>query len=318
MSIKRVAAAAAVAAGLGASVSVLQAGLADSSPCPAWQHDKTCDPPPPNTGPGFGGGSTVPSPSAQVPGATSRVTSLPPQVTTAPHVTTGPGSTTTNKAPQVTTTTPWNGSSPQVTTTTPWNGSSPQVTTTTPWNGSSPQVTTTTPWNGSSPQVTTSPPWGGSTTQPGGNSPYQTPTTTRPVLNAPWSQPPHPPYIPPRGDIPRGTAQYGGPIDLPGGFYLPNRGAPPPPQQRGYGWNNGQAPGRPPANWEGPPPPNGWDGAPPAGGWNRPWEGPPRDVGYGQQYFAPFNYNNYTVLPVFNWQYGGWGYWFMGLWVPLY
>ncbi len=22
--------------------------------------------------------------------------------------------------------------------------------------------------------------------------------------------------------------------------------------------------------------------------------------------------------PVFNWMYGGWGYWFFGVWVPLY
>ncbi|OBK28467.1 hypothetical protein A5634_20460 [Mycobacterium asiaticum] len=118
--------------------------------------------------------------------------------------------------------------------------------------------------------------------------------------------------------MPRGTVHIGGPVDLTVGFYVPGQGAPPPPRQSGYGWNNGQAPGAPPPNWEGPPPPNGWDGAPPAGGWNRPWQGPARDVAYGQQYFAPFNYNNYTVLPVFNWQYGGWGYWFMGLWVPLY
>jgi hypothetical protein len=34
--------------------------------------------------------------------------------------------------------------------------------------------------------------------------------------------------------------------------------------------------------------------------------------------FAPFAYNDFTVLPVFNWRYGGWGYWFFGVWVPLY
>ena len=28
--------------------------------------------------------------------------------------------------------------------------------------------------------------------------------------------------------------------------------------------------------------------------------------------------NTFTVVPVFNWQYGGWGYWFFGVWVPLY
>src|SRR6201984_3293027 len=123
MSIKRVAAAAAVAAGLGASVTTLHAGFANSVPCPAWQHDKTCDPPPANQGPGFGGGSTVPNPGPSVPGATSRVTTLPPQFTTTPHVTTGPGVTTDRTSPHVTT------SSPGVTT----DRTSPHVTTTTPW-----------------------------------------------------------------------------------------------------------------------------------------------------------------------------------------
>jgi hypothetical protein len=322
MSMKRVAAAAAVAAGLGASVTVFHAGFANSVPCPAWQHDKTCDPPPANQGPGFGGGSTVPNPGPSVPGAgTTRVTTLPPQFTTTPHVTTGPGPTTDNKITTTTTgptSTPWTGSTTQSTTTTPWSGSTTQSTTTTPWSGSTTQSTTTTPWSGSTTQSTTTTPWSGSTTQPGGSTSYSTPTTTRPVLNAPWNQPPHPPYIPPHGDIPRGTAQYGGPIDLKVGFYLPGRGAPPPPRQRGYGWSDGPAPGQPPPNWYGPPPPGGWDGAPPAGGWNRPWVGPPRYVDYGQRYFAPFTYNTFTVLPVFNWLYGGWGYWFFGVWVPLY
>jgi hypothetical protein len=320
MSIKRVAAAAAVAAGLGASVTTFHAGFANSVPCPAWQHDKTCDPPPANPGPGFGGSGPVPTPGSQVPGATTHVTTLPPQGTTTPHVTTGPGPTTDNKittSPQVTTTTPW--SSAQVTTTTPWSGSTP-VTTTTPWSGSTP-VTTTTPWSGSTP-VTTTTPWSGSTTNKPGEQPsYSTPTTTRPVLNAPWNQPPHPPYYPPRGPILRGTSQIGGPVDLPGGFYGWGQGVPPPPPPpppNGYGWNDGPAPGHPPPNWEGPPPPGGWNGPPPPGGWNRPWDGPPRDVSYGQSYFAPFSYNSYTVLPVFNWQYGGWGYWFDGVWVPLY
>jgi hypothetical protein len=101
-------------------------------------------------------------------------------------------------------------------------------------------------------------------------------------------------------------------------FNLVGQGAPPPPPQRGWGWNDGPAPHRQPPGWEGPPPPGGWDGPPPPGGWNRPWGGPPRDVDYGRRYFSPFNYNTFTVLPVFNWQYGGWGYWFFGVWVPLY
>jgi hypothetical protein len=299
MSMKRVAAAAAVAAGLGASVTVFHAGFANSVPCPNWQHDKTCDPPPVNQGPGFGGSSPVPTPGSQVPGAgTPHVTTSPPGVTT--NVTTSPPGVTTN-----------------VTTSPPWSGST-TTTTSPPWSGSS-TPSTSAPWSGSS-TPSTSAPWSGTTTQPGQLS-SSPPTTTITVLNAPTTQPPHPPYYPPRGPILRGTSQIGGPVDLPGGFYGWGQGAPPPPPPpppNGYGWNDGPAPGHPPPNWEGPPPPGGWNGPPPPGGWNRPWDGPPRDVSYGQSYFAPFSYNSYTVLPVFNWQYGGWGYWFDGVWVPLY
>jgi len=24
------------------------------------------------------------------------------------------------------------------------------------------------------------------------------------------------------------------------------------------------------------------------------------------------------VVPVFNWEFGGWGYWYFGVWMPLY
>ncbi|GFG81671.1 hypothetical protein MPRG_49470 [Mycobacterium paragordonae] len=137
------------------------------------------------------------------------------------------------------------------------------------------------------------------------------------IINAPPTQPPHPPFIP-RENLVRASNQFGGPTDLPAGFAFPGRGAPPPPPLRGYRWNDGPAPGHPPPNWEGPPPPGGWNGAPPPGGWNRPWDGPARDVNYGRNDFGQFNYNTFTVLPVFNWQYGGWGYWFFGVWVPLY
>jgi hypothetical protein len=112
--------------------------------------------------------------------------------------------------------------------------------------------------------------------------------------------------------------QIGGPTGLTVGFSIPDHGAPPPPPQRGFGWNDGQAPGHPPPNWEGPPPPGGWNGPPPAGGWNRPWAGPPRDVARAQGDFGPFAYNAFTVIPVFNWYFGGWGYWFFGVWIPLY
>ncbi len=55
-----------------------------------------------------------------------------------------------------------------------------------------------------------------------------------------------------------------------------------------------------------------------AGGWNQPWQGTPVDASYGQNYYAPFTYNDFTVLPVFNADYGGFGYWFFGTWIPLY
>jgi hypothetical protein len=170
------------------------------------------------------------------------------------------------------------------------------------------------PWNGSSPP----PGWNGSSPQPGPSG-YPTPTPARPVLNAPWTQPPHPPYYPPRPPIPHPNDQYGGPVNLAtGGYWVPGQGAPPPPPPSGYGWSNGPAPGAPPPNWEGPPPSGGWNGPPPAGGWNQPAQGPPVDQSYGQNYYAPFTCNNFTVLPVFNADYGGFGYWFFGVWVPLY
>ena len=112
--------------------------------------------------------------------------------------------------------------------------------------------------------------------------------------------------------------QIGGPAGPDVQFSIPGRGAPPPPREHGYGWNDGPAPGHPPPHWEGPPPPGGWDGPPPPGGWNRPWDGPPRDMDVARRDFGPFNYNTFTAVPVFNWQYGGWGYWFFGVWVPLY
>lgn len=137
-------------------------------------------------------------------------------------------------------------------------------------------------------------------------------------LNPPSTQPPHPPYIPPRGVYASGNAEIGGPVGLDTGFSVVGHGAPPPPRPHNYGWNDGPAPGHPPPHWVGPPPPGGWNGPPPPGGWNRPWAGPPRDVLVARADFGPFNYNTFTVVPVFNWQYGGWGYWFFGVWVPLY
>ncbi|WP_460010499.1 MAP_0585 family protein, partial [Mycobacterium avium] len=137
------------------------------------------------------------------------------------------------------------------------------------------------------------------------------------ALNPPNTQPPHPPYVP-RHDVVTASAQIGGPAGADVQFSIVGRGAPPPPREHGYGWNDGPPPHHPPPNWYGPPPPGGWDGPPPPGGWNRPWDGPPRDVAVARADFGPFSYNTFTVIPVFNWQYGGWGYWFFGVWVPLY
>jgi hypothetical protein len=111
-------------------------------------------------------------------------------------------------------------------------------------------------------------------------------------------------------------------------FSIVGRGAPPPPRERGFGWNDGPPPGGPPPRWVGPPPQGGWDGPPPPGGWNRRWddrewegrrfEGPPRDIVIAQADFGPFAFNDFMVIPVFNWEFGGWGYWYFGVWMPLY
>jgi hypothetical protein len=34
--------------------------------------------------------------------------------------------------------------------------------------------------------------------------------------------------------------------------------------------------------------------------------------------FGPFNYNGYAAIPVFNPVAGGWGFWYFGVWVPLF
>jgi hypothetical protein len=140
---------------------------------------------------------------------------------------------------------------------------------------------------------------------------------SRKPLAAPSTQPPHPAYVP-HGEYVRGTADVGGPTDARAGFSVVGHGAPPPPRERGWGWNDGPPPGSPPPNWEGPPPAGGWGGPPPPGGWNRRWDGPPRDAVVAQVDFGPFAYNSYMVIPTFNWMFGGWGYWYFGVWVPLY
>jgi hypothetical protein len=142
---------------------------------------------------------------------------------------------------------------------------------------------------------------------------------SRKPLAAPSTQPPHPPYTP-HGAYLSGNADVGGPTDAHAGFSIVGHGAPPPPPEHAHGWNDGPAPGGPPPNWQGPPPQGGWGGPPPPGGWNRHWDnpGPPRDVVVAQADFGPFQYNTYMVIPTFNWQFGGWGYWYFGVWIPLY
>ena len=65
-------------------------------------------------------------------------------------------------------------------------------------------------------------------------------------------------------------------------------------------------------------PPGGWNGPPPPGGWNSRWNGPPRDIRIAQADFGPFGYNGYNAIPMFNPVFGGWGFWFFGIWIPLY
>jgi hypothetical protein len=288
MSMKRVVGAAAVVAGVGISALTLDAGFANSAPL---------EPPPPcpnGNCHGSPGGPGEPR-SPQGPQTTAPQS---PQ-TTAPHSpqTTAPQSpqTTAPQSPQ--TTAPH---SPQTT--------APASTQTTAPH--SPQTTAPASTQTTAPGTQTTTPAGTQSTSPSG-------TQTTSALAAPSTQPPHPPYAP-RGAYARGSAQVGGPTDVTVGFSIVGHGAPPPPPERGFGWNDGPAPGRAPRNWEGPPPPGGWNGPPPPGGWNRPWAGPPRDVVVARADFGPFAYDTYMVIPVFNWYFGGWGYWYFGVWVPLY
>jgi hypothetical protein len=122
----------------------------------------------------------------------------------------------------------------------------------------------------------------------------------------------------PPGTFDRGNAQVGGPRDAPRGFSTPDHGAPPSPRERGFGWNDGPAPGAAPRDWDGPSPAGGWNGAAPPGGWNRRWDGPQRDIYRARGDFGPFDYNDYTAVPCFSPVFGGWGFWYFGVWIPLF
>jgi hypothetical protein len=41
-------------------------------------------------------------------------------------------------------------------------------------------------------------------------------------------------------------------------------------------------------------------------------------VNQGRNDFGRFNYGDYAVVPVFNPVFGGFGFWYFGLWIPLY
>ncbi|MCW2651711.1 MAG: hypothetical protein JWR32_2687 [Mycobacterium sp.] len=114
---------------------------------------------------------------------------------------------------------------------------------------------------------------------------------------------------------------HGGPADLPQGTWktVGQEGVPQPPGagDRDHGWNDGQAPGHPPRDWDGPTPPGGWDGPPPVGGWNRSWDGPPRDIDQGRFDHQPFDYDDYYAKPVYDPGFNQWGFWFFGIWIPL-
>jgi hypothetical protein len=111
--------------------------------------------------------------------------------------------------------------------------------------------------------------------------------------------------------------------DPPPGCNQPNcQGGGPQWQGRGphpgdAGWNDGPAPGGPPAGYNGPPPPGGWNGAPPPGGWNRRWEGPPRNIDQARFDHQPFNYSGFNAVPTFDASMGGWGFWYFGTWIAL-
>ena len=45
------------------------------------------------------------------------------------------------------------------------------------------------------------------------------------------------------------------------------------------------------------------------------WQG--RGIDQGRQDHRPFNWNGQQVNPVFDQIHNGWGFWFLGMWIPL-
>ncbi|MCW2686248.1 MAG: hypothetical protein JWR37_1138 [Mycobacterium sp.] len=53
----------------------------------------------------------------------------------------------------------------------------------------------------------------------------------------------------------------------------------------------------------------GWGAPPPDQGW--------RGIDQGRFDHQPFNYNGNWVTPIFNPDFNNWGFWFLGIWIPL-
>jgi hypothetical protein len=95
----------------------------------------------------------------------------------------------------------------------------------------------------------------------------------------------------------RGQGDHGGPGDHPGG--------PPGGWDRGPGGpggpgDHGPSPWDHNAQWGPPPPDQGW-----------------RGIDQGRFDHQPFNYNGNWVTPIFNPDFNNWGFWFLGMWIPL-
>lgn len=97
----------------------------------------------------------------------------------------------------------------------------------------------------------------------------------------------------PSGQGGRGGPQPGGPDGpgRPGGPGGPGRGGPGGPDR----------PGGPP-RWDAPPPPR-----------DLAWRG----IDQGRFDHRPFNYQGSWVTPIFNPGFNNWGFWFLGIWIPL-
>src|ERR1700731_2919569 len=239
MSMKRVVGAAAVAASVGLSAMTQNAGFAYAvpldPPCPncnsgpgGWpQEPPTTTVAPANTEPR--GGERSEPPSTQSSAAPSTQSSAAPSTQSSAAPSTQSSAAPSTQSTETQTTQSTAAPSTQSSTTA---SSAPSAT------ASSTESTTAS----STPSTTGSST--GSTTASSTES-----TTGSSTQNKPWAarstHPPPPPFVP-HEDFVRGTAEVGGPIDASVGFSIVGPGAPPPPRERGFGWNDGPPPGGPP------------------------------------------------------------------------